>query len=65
MEGLVNVDLIQEHHKEKIMNEYIPEEDDLYELQVENICTVQQLEIFYRTLVMDIYRRENKINYTN
>lgn len=32
-------------------------------MTVQNICTVEQLEIFYRTLVMDLYRRENKINY--
>ena len=65
VEGLVNIDLLKEHHKEKIVNEYIPEEDDLYDCQVDNICTVQQLEIFYETLVLDMYRRENRIKYTH
>ena len=40
MQGFVNVDLIKEHKKEKIVNEYIPEEDDLFPFQVSNICTV-------------------------
>ena len=60
----MNVDLIKEHSLEKIVNEYIPEEDDLYSFKVDNICTVQQLEIFYKTLIMDMYRRENNINYS-
>ena len=58
------MDLIKEHSLEKIVNEYIPEEDDLYSFKVDNICTVQQLEIFYKTLIMDMYRRENNINYS-
>ena len=60
----MNIDLNVEHTKEKIMNEYVPEQEDLYDYPIENICTVQQLEIFYRTLVLDLYRRENKINYS-
>ena len=64
IEGIVNVDLIKEHSLEKVVNEYIPDEDDLYSWKVDNICTVQQLEIFYKTLILDMYRRENNINYT-
>ena len=40
IESFVNVDLIKEHKKEKIVNEYVPEEDDLFPFQVDNICTV-------------------------
>ena len=62
--GLVSINLLEEHYREKVVNEYIPVEDDLFDFKIKNICTVQQLEIFYRTLILDLYRRENSINYT-
>jgi len=62
--GLVKINLVEEHYREKVVNEYIPMEDDLFDFRIKNICTVQQLEIFYRTLILDLYRRENSINYT-
>ena len=62
--GLVKINLVEEHYREKVVNEYIPMEDDLFDFKIKNICTVQQLEIFYRTLILDLYRRENSINYT-
>ena len=62
--GLVNINLIEEHYLEKVINEYVPMEDDLFDFKIRNICTVQQLEIFYRTFILDLYRRENSINYT-
>ena len=62
--GLVSINLLEEHYREKVVNEYIPVEDDLFDFKIKNICTVQQLEIFYRTIILDLYRRENSINYT-
>ena len=64
MQGLVNVNLIEEHYREKIVNEYEPLEDDLCDFPIDNICTVQQLEIFYRSLILDLYRRETEVDYS-
>ena len=61
--NLVYVDLNHEYNLEKRVNEYVPQEEDIFDQPLDNICTVEQLEIFYRTLVMDLYRREYKINY--
>ena len=58
------MDLQKEFNLEKVVNEYEPQEDDIFDQTLQNICTVEQLEIFYRTLVMDLYRRENRINYS-
>ena len=40
-DGIVNVDLEKEHKLEKIINEYVPEQDDLYDFTIQNICSVQ------------------------
>ena len=59
----MNIDLNRELYKEKIVNEYVPDSDDLADLRVENICTVQQLEVFHKMLIMDLYKEECKINF--
>jgi len=61
--NFVQVNLEKEYQLEKVVNEYIPRKSDVFDQRLQNICTVDQLEIFYRTLIMDLYRRENKINY--
>ena len=60
----MNVNLIEEHYREKVVNEYEPLEDDLCDFPIDNICTVQQLEIFYRSLILDLYRRETEVNFS-
>ena len=41
VDGYVHVDLNREHYKEKIVNEYVPEQEDLYDFSIDNICTVE------------------------
>lgn len=60
----MNVNLVEEHYREKVVNEYEPLEDDLCDFPIDNICTVQQLEIFYRSLVLDLYRRETEVDFS-
>ena len=60
----MNVNLIEEHYREKVVNEYEPLEDDLCDFPIDNICTVQQLEIFYRSLILDLYRRETEVDFS-
>ena len=64
VQGLVNVNLIEEHYREKVVNEYEPLDDDRYDFPIDNICTVQQLEIFYRSLILDLYRRESEVDFS-
>ena len=61
--SFVNVDLQKEEILERVVNEYKPEEDDLYSFPIANMCTVSQLEIFHKTLIKDLYRRERKIKF--
>lgn len=39
--NLVHVDLLKEYDLEKRMNEYEPQEDDIFPQTLHNICTVQ------------------------
>ena len=39
-DGLVNVDLGREFYKEKFVNEFEVEADDLQDCRIENICTI-------------------------
>jgi hypothetical protein len=62
--GTLLVDVDRELFKQNEHDDYQVEEADLTDQTIEKICTTKQLEIFHRTLVTDLYRRDRIVDFT-
>ena len=62
-QALAEVDLDDELYKEQVVNEYERNEIDEVDQCIKDICTVQQIQTFHRTLVRDLYRRELSVDF--
>lgn len=62
-DGSVKVDRDKEMYKINVLDDYKVDESDTYDITINNICTLQQLEMFYKTLIMDLYRRDRNVEF--
>ena len=58
------IDTQKEKFKLEEVDEHQDDPTDIQDFYIENICSVQQLEIYHKMLITDVYRREYAVDFS-